>query len=167
MKRPLVLLALAAGLAACGGAASYGVNTSAPAQAARTPAKIKLRTTKLGRILVDSHGRTLYLFAKDTSRRSRCSGACAGSWPPLTTSGRPRAGSGVSARLLGTTRRRGGARQVTYAGHPLYRFAGDSRAGDTTGQGLREFGARWFAVTASGGRAHTPPKAINTPPPGY
>jgi predicted lipoprotein with Yx(FWY)xxD motif len=165
MKRLLVLLALAVGVAACGGAA--GVNASAPAKVARTPAKVKLRMTRLGRILVDSHGRTLYMFLKDTRGRSRCSGACASNWPPLTTAGRPRAGSGVSARLLGTTRRRGGARQVTYAGHPLYRFIGDSRSGQTLGQGQNAFGARWYALTSSGGRAHVAPKPINTPPPGY
>jgi predicted lipoprotein with Yx(FWY)xxD motif len=166
MKRLLALLALAAGLAACGGAA-YGVNTSAPAQVARTPAKIKLRSTHLGRILVDSSGRTLYMFGKDTNGRSHCSGACASNWPPLTTAGHPRSGSGVSRHLLGTTRRRGGARQVTYAGHPLYRFAGDSRPGQTLGQGQNAFGARWYALTSSGARAHPGPKPINTPPPGY
>jgi predicted lipoprotein with Yx(FWY)xxD motif len=163
MKRPLVVLTLAVALAAAGGTA-YAVSSAAPAKA-RTGAKIKLRSTKLGRVLVDSRGRTLYRFMKDTGRRSHCSGLCASNWPAVTTKGLPRGGSGVSTRQLGTTRRSGGVRQVTYHGHPLYTFVGDSRAGQTNGQGVSAFGARWYAVTASGARAGTTPKPSNTPPP--
>jgi predicted lipoprotein with Yx(FWY)xxD motif len=163
MKRPLVLLLAAVALTACGGA-SYGVNTSAPAKA-RGAAKVSLRSTKLGRILVDSRGRTLYRFGKDTGRRSTCRGACASNWPPLTTKGRSRAGSGVSARKLATTKRADGSRQVTYAGHPLYTFAADSKAGQTNGQGVNAFGAKWSAVRASGARVVNQ-KPNPTPPPG-
>jgi predicted lipoprotein with Yx(FWY)xxD motif len=163
MKRPLVLLLAAAALSACGGAA-YGVNASAPVKA-HGAAKISLRSTKLGRILVDGRGRTLYRFGKDTGRRSKCSGACASNWPPVTTKGRSHAGSGVAARKLGTTRRANGSRQVTYAGHPLYTFAADSRAGQTNGQGVNAFGGRWNAVRASGARVVNQ-KPNPTPPPG-
>jgi predicted lipoprotein with Yx(FWY)xxD motif len=162
MKRSIVLLLAAVAISACGGAA-YGVNASAPAKAGKA-ASVSLRTTKLGRILVDSRGRTLYLFAKDTGSKSTCSGACAAGWPPLVTTGRAHAGAGVPARKLGTTRRANGSRQVTYAGHPLYRFAGDTKAGQTNGQGQSAFGARWYAVRASGARAVTP-KPVGTPPP--
>jgi predicted lipoprotein with Yx(FWY)xxD motif len=164
MKRPLVLLLTAVAISACGGAA-YGVNTSAPAKAGKA-ASVDLRTTTLGRILADSRGRTLYEFAKDTGKRSTCRGACAAEWPPLITKGRPGAGAGVSARKLSTTRRANGARQVTYAGHPLYRFTADTKAGQTNGQGVNAFGARWYAVTASGARV-VMVKPLQTPPPGY
>lgn len=162
MKRPLILLLAAVAISACGGTA-YGVNTSAPAKAGKA-AGVGLRSTKLGKILVDSHGRTLYVFAKDTGSKSTCGGACAASWPPLLTRGHPRAGAGVSAGKLATTRRANGARQVTYAGHPLYRFTADTKAGQTNGQGVSAFGAKWYAVKASCARASTA-KPVGTPPP--
>jgi predicted lipoprotein with Yx(FWY)xxD motif len=104
----------------------------------------------LGRILVDSRGRTLYLFKKDTGARSRCSGSCAVNWPPLLATGRPVAGSGIKSSKLGTTRRSDGKTQVVYNRHPLYRFVADSKPGDTNGQGLTAFGARWFVVSPAG-----------------
>ena len=107
-------------------------------------------TGGLGKILVNSTGHTVYLFNKDTGSKSMCSGACALEWPPLTTSGNPTAGTGVTASKLGTTARSDGSKQVTYNGHPLYTFAGDSKAGDVSGQGLTDFGASWWAVSASG-----------------
>jgi predicted lipoprotein with Yx(FWY)xxD motif len=162
MKRPLVILVSAVAISACGGGAA-AVNTSAPAKA-RKAATVSLRATKLGHVLVDSRGRTVYLFAKDTGSKSRCQGACAANWPPLVTSARPRAGAGVSARKLRTTRRPNGARQVMYAGHPLYRFTGDTKAGQTHGQGVDAFGARWYAMRASGARVVTL-KPLPTPPP--
>jgi len=107
---------------------------------------VALRKTALGTILVDARGRTLYLFEKDRKGVSTCKSACAKYWPPLVSAGATRAGSGVHASLLGLTR----TRQVTYAGHPLYLFAGDTRAGQTTGEGLDDFGAEWYAVGAGG-----------------
>jgi predicted lipoprotein with Yx(FWY)xxD motif len=163
MKRPLALLALL--LAVAGGATAYAVNGSAS-----RAAKVKLRSTNLGKVLVDSRGRTLYRFMKDKTTKSTCNGACAANWPPLMTSGRPRAGRGVKKGKLGTTTRRNGSTQVTYAGHPLYTFAGDSRAGQTNGQGVNAFGARWYAVKASGARARKQagnPSPGPTPFPGY
>jgi predicted lipoprotein with Yx(FWY)xxD motif len=104
----------------------------------------------LGRIVVDSQGRTVYLFAKDTGPASTCSGDCAVEWPPVTTKGKPRVGSGVSANKVGTTSRSDGKTQVTYNGHPLYLFEGDSGAGDTNGQGITAFGARWYVLSQAG-----------------
>jgi predicted lipoprotein with Yx(FWY)xxD motif len=92
----------------------------------------------------------LYLFKKDTRGKSRCSGSCAANWPPLLTTARPTAGSGVKGSKLGTTRRSDGKSQVVYNHHPLYRFIGDSKPGNTNGQGLNAFGARWFVVSPAG-----------------
>ncbi len=111
---------------------------------------VKLRHSSLGQILVDSNGRTLYLWAHDKHHQSTCYGACAAYWPALTTHVKPRAIGGARKALLSTTRRRDGRLQVTYHGHPLYRFAGDTRAGQTSGEGLTDFGGRWDPVSAAG-----------------
>lgn len=134
-------------------APAYGDPTREPSRSpASGPAAVEVRTGRLGAVLADAEGRTLYVFAADTSTESTCDDACAKAWPPLATSGRPEAEEGVSAGLLGTSRRSDGSSQVTYDGHPLYRYAGDERPGDTNGQELDQFGARWFAVTPSGER---------------
>lgn len=104
----------------------------------------------LGRILVDSQGRTVYLFKKDTGATSTCSGECAVQWPPVTAKGKPKVGSGVTAREVGTTSRSDGKTQVTYNGHPLYLYSADQKPGDTNGQGLNAFGGVWFALSAGG-----------------
>ena len=90
------------------------------------------------------------LLEKDKGRRSSCSGQCAKFWPPLLTSGKPTAGAGAKASLLGTTRRSNGTMQVTYAGHPLYRFTQDKKSGQTRGEGLNFFGASWYVLSPSG-----------------
>jgi predicted lipoprotein with Yx(FWY)xxD motif len=152
----LALAALTALAAGCGG----GGQETGP-QPASAPAGggavVAARGTDLGRVLVDGQGRTLYLFEKDMGGRSACSGACAAAWPPVTTGGRPRAGEGARPGLLGTTARPDGGRQVTYAGHPLYRYAGDRRPGDTTGQDVHQFGAEWYALGADGRKAQARP----------
>lgn len=104
---------------------------------------------KLGKILVDANGRALYLFEKDTGGKSSCSGSCASVWPPLTASGKPAPGGGVSASALGTTSN-GGKTQVTYDGHPLYYYVSDSGPGQTSGQGLNQFGALWYVLSPQG-----------------
>jgi len=111
---------------------------------------VDLRKTALGSILVDARGRSLYLFEADRKGASMCNTQCASYWPPLTTRTAAHAGKGVKASLLGLTRKRNGVRQVTYAGHPLYTFVGDKRPGQTTGEGLKNFGAEWYVVAASG-----------------
>jgi predicted lipoprotein with Yx(FWY)xxD motif len=124
--------------------------TASPSATSSRQATVKVAHTDLGRTLVDSKGRTLYLFKHDSGTRSRCFGQCAVAWPPLRTSGKPTAGRGAHASLLGTTKRSDGRRQVTYKGHPLYRFQGDQKAGATNGQGINAFGGLWWAVSPSG-----------------
>ena len=128
---------------------ALAVMVSTGGAATRKGALVKVSKTPLGRILVDSRGRTLYLFEKDKSRKSLCSGSCATFWPPLLTSGKPRVGAGVKAAWLGTIRRAGGARQVTYRGHPLYTFKLE-QAGQTKGEGLTDFGPPFYAVSPTG-----------------
>jgi len=114
-----------------------------------------VRTTKLGQILVDSQGRSLYLFEKDTSTASSCSGACAGVWPPLTVSGTPQGAAGVLAGKLGGTKRADGKTEVTYNGHPLYYYVADTAPGQTKGEGLNQFGAGWDVVSPTGNKVES------------
>ena len=111
-------------------------------------AVVQTRRAGLGTIVVDAHGRTLYMFMKDKRNRSACTGACATNWPPLITSAKPTAGAGAKAALLDQAV--DGHLQVTYNGHPLYRFLLDGKAGQTKGEGLSAFGGTWYAVSASG-----------------
>ena len=113
-------------------------------------ATVKTRSGKLGTYLVDAKGRTLYLFEKDKTRKSRCSGACAVAWPPLLTAGKPKAAGSAKASLLSTSKRSDGKTQVTYHGHPLYFFVQDKKAGDTKGQNVDAFGAEWYVLSPSG-----------------
>jgi len=113
-------------------------------------AKVNVRTTSLGKILVNAQGRTLYLFAPDKHGKSTCYGSCASYWPPLLATGKPAAGAGVKASLLGTTTRKDGKHQVTYNGHPLYTYVADSAAGKTSGQGLNLSGGLWWVVSPAG-----------------
>jgi predicted lipoprotein with Yx(FWY)xxD motif len=113
-------------------------------------ATIHAAQSKFGRILVDSGGRTLYLFEKDKRGKSSCYGACAHAWPPLIASGKPHAGTGAKASLLGTTKRKDGRRQVTYNHHPLYTFVKDTKKGQTKGEGVDAFGAEWYLVSPAG-----------------
>jgi predicted lipoprotein with Yx(FWY)xxD motif len=138
--------------------AGCGSSTSSSTSSASTPAPkangasatLGVATTGLGRTLVDAQGRTLYLFKKDSGTTSACTGACASAWPPVRANGKPTAGTGATASLLGTTARSDGAPQVTYNGHPLYLFVMDKKPGDTNGQGVTAFGAAWFALSAPG-----------------
>jgi predicted lipoprotein with Yx(FWY)xxD motif len=129
------------------GPPAASANVSTPGGAAAT---VGVDSGDLGNYLVDSQGRTLYLFEKDKGMESTCSGACAQAWPPSTTNGRPKAGSDVDRALLGTTTRSDGKSQLTYNGHPLYRYAGDRAPGDTKGQDLTQFGGGWYVVSPAG-----------------
>ena len=111
---------------------------------------IKTAHTSQGTVLTDGKGITVYLFEKDTGTKPNCYGACAAAWPPVLTTGAPLAGSGARAALLGTVKRTDGKTQVTYAGHPLYYFAGDQKPGDITGEGSQTFGAGWDLVAPAG-----------------
>jgi predicted lipoprotein with Yx(FWY)xxD motif len=132
---------------------TQGESTARPAK----PPDVRVARSKLGRILVDANGRTLYLFLEDVDGRSRCYGGCARVWPPALASGHPRAGSGVKASKLTTRRRRHvKARQLVYNHHPLYTTVGDERPGQTAGQGY--FGT-WFVVSPSGRLIGKPSKS--------
>jgi predicted lipoprotein with Yx(FWY)xxD motif len=122
------------------------------ASGATAAVKLKVGKTALGPILVDSRGRTLYMFAADKGKTSACYGKCAAFWPPLLSNGtRVAAGAGVKSSLLGTAKRKGGTLQVTYAGHPLYLFVKDTKAGQATGQGLNVVGGLWWVMSPNGG----------------
>ena len=145
MRRTLALL-----LTATLGVAGYLIAGTNAHGAVHTGASVSLRTTKVGAILVNAKGHTLYLFAKDRNGKSSCSGTCATYWPPAIVQAKPTAGTGVKASLLGTTMRSDGRKQVTYNRHPLYGFAADKQPGQTNGQATSAFGARWWAVSAKG-----------------
>jgi predicted lipoprotein with Yx(FWY)xxD motif len=131
--------------------APVAVPSPPPSAPAATGTVINIGSTKLGQVLVDSNGLTVYLFLADKGTMSSCNSAsCVQYWPPVLTTGAPQAGSGVTASLLGTTARADGTTQVTYAGHPLYRFINDKAAGEAAGQGVNAFGAPWYVVSASG-----------------
>ena len=157
-SRPLTVLAtvaaaplIALAVAACGSGGGAGASpTAAPTTANAAPATVGVAATGLGQILVNSQGRTLYLFAKDTGPTSTCTGACATAWPPLRATGQPEAGNGTDAALVGTTPRSDGGPQVTYNGHPVYTFFQDQKPGDTNGEGVNAFGASWFALSPTG-----------------
>jgi len=146
---PAVLAVVAAG---CGGGSPAGGTSHAATggKSMHAASTVMARSTSLGKVLVDAQGRTLYLFEKDHGTGSTCYGACAAIWPPLTTGGHPVAGPGVAAAKLASSKRSDGKTEVTYAGHPLYTYAGDSRAGQVRGQGLDQFGAEWYVLAPSG-----------------
>jgi predicted lipoprotein with Yx(FWY)xxD motif len=141
---PLVALAAAG----CGG--NDNTSTATAKAAGGSSATVSVADTGLGKILVDSQGRTLYLFEKDSGTKSACSGGCAAQWPPLRASGKPTVGSGATKSSIGTTPRSDGKPQVTYNGHPVYDYQGDSNAGDTNGQGITAFGGAWYVLSPSG-----------------
>jgi predicted lipoprotein with Yx(FWY)xxD motif len=163
--RPLVVLAMLAvfgvvaagcgsGGSGSGGSSSGGYGTVGPTASTggqSGAATVVAAGSRLGTILVDGSGRTLYLFAKDRPDQSACAGVCAAAWPVDHTGGAPRAGNGVKASLLATIRRGDGTTQVTYNHHPLYYYAGDGQAGEQNGQAMNAFGAAWYAVTPAGG----------------
>jgi predicted lipoprotein with Yx(FWY)xxD motif len=147
-----VLIAAGCGSSASGSAYSAGPYGSAAMASARATGatRVGVASSRFGRIVVDRKGRTLYLFEKDKNRRSACYGPCVTYWPPLLAHGKPVARPGLKQSLLGTTRRATGSQQVTYAGHPLYRFALDTKPGQTKGEGLNDFGAGWDVLSPAG-----------------
>jgi predicted lipoprotein with Yx(FWY)xxD motif len=168
----LTLLAVAAALAiaGCGSSSNnsssssggaYGGGEKSTAAAAETPpstpaAQVSVGTASgVGQVLVDSKGLTLYYFQKDQqgSGKSKCSGACASAWPPLTTGGEAKAMSGVQASMLGTIKRSDGTTQVTYAGWPLYTFVEDKKPGEDNGTDSKAFGASWYPLHPNGEKA--------------
>jgi len=156
MRRPFALAILAVIAAAVviiaaagGGSGTTAYSLSATGRLA-APGAVALRRSPPGSILVDPSGRSLYLFEADQAGTSACTGGCASLWPPLTTTAAPVAGAGVAAGKLGTISRAGGKRQVTYGGHPLYTYVADAMPGDTNGQAVDQFGAKWYLLDATG-----------------
>lgn len=159
------LATAAVALAGCGSASSSSSSSAATPAAAATTSSTAATTssaaaaggTMIGTAsshgqtyLTGMSGRAIYLWEADKGDTSSCSGSCAQAWPPVTTTGKPAAGSGVTAADLGTTKRSDGSMQVTYKGHPLYYFVADKTAGSTAGQGSDGFGAKWWLVAPSG-----------------
>jgi predicted lipoprotein with Yx(FWY)xxD motif len=157
-SRTITFLATAAAVplaalvvAGCGGGGGEATGAPAPPKTASGGlATVGVANSGLGKILVNSSGRTIYLFKKDSGMRSACSGACASAWPPVRASGKPTVGGGANASLVGTTARSDGKPQVTYNGQPLYLYQGDQKPGDTNGQGLTGFGAPWWVLSPAG-----------------
>ncbi|HEX7279493.1 MAG TPA: hypothetical protein VF255_07700 [Solirubrobacterales bacterium] len=160
-----VLVALALAVAGCGdggdsnnsggayggkGGGGYGGTKTAANRGGGSATVSVAEVGGLGPILVDSAGRTLYDFHKDQGTTSSCYGACARAWPPLLTEGDPEAEGGAVTARLGTTKRKDATVQVTYAGHPLYTYAGDQKPGEANGNDIDQFGAEWYALRPSG-----------------
>ena len=150
----LVLAACGGGTSAygAGGSGGYGAPAATPSAAAGAAATVDLHGSRLGQILVDAQGRTLYLFEADKNGKSNCDGPCATAWPPYLSTGTPHAAMGATANLVSTTARADGTTQVNYAGHPLYYYVGDKAPGDTTGQDIDQFGAKWYVLAKDGNK---------------
>ena len=152
MKRLLLPLMAVVAVAALIGGTTAGAHPSSSAHSAKA-ATIQLKKVgKLGKILTNNSGQVLYLFEKDKHGKSSCNGQCAAGWPPALTTGKPKAGKGVSSSKLGTTKRKDGKTQVTYNGHPLYAYIGDSGPGKANGEGSKAFGAEWYVMNAKGNK---------------
>jgi predicted lipoprotein with Yx(FWY)xxD motif len=150
----LVVVALA--VAGCGGSGGGNAKSPAPPKNANGQSvTVGVADENVGKILVDSQGRTLYLFERDSGTKSTCSGACAIEWPPLRATRKPTVGNGANASIVATSARSDGEQQVTYNGHPLYLFSADQRAGDTNGQGVNAFGGLWYVLSSSGNEITT------------
>lgn len=165
-----LLALLAVVIAGCGGGGSSSTSTSETESGAKESASsenksassesgessggsaavISLGHTKVGMVLVDSNGMTVYDFHKDKGTTSSCYGPCEQAWPPVTTEGEPTAGNGASASKLGTTERKDGTMQVTYDGHPLYTYVDDEKPGEANGNDSKAFGASWYALRGNG-----------------
>jgi predicted lipoprotein with Yx(FWY)xxD motif len=157
-------------LAGCGSshtsASTARRSATPPTTTPPAPPTVAVGSSGLGNILVDSQGRTVYMFGADSGTTSACTGACAAAWPPVPATGTPTAGNGANAALVATTSRSDGTNQVTYNGHPLYTFTGDHQPGDTNGQGLVAFGGTWSALSPAGVSISPPaPPPTTAPPP--
>jgi predicted lipoprotein with Yx(FWY)xxD motif len=152
MRRYLVLLLLIPALL---------IATAVATGAKSKPKALQARGTSLGKVIVDSKKRTLYMLTADGKNASTCSGACAANWPPAKAPAKPKVASPLKQSKLKVIKRSDGTKQLAYAGHPLYRFIGDSKPGDVNGQGINAFGGFWYALTKSGS------PRMASPAPGY
>jgi predicted lipoprotein with Yx(FWY)xxD motif len=155
----IVLAAVAVAVFAVGGGKAQARHPQAAGGSA-----IGIQSTSLGKTLVDANGRTLYLFKRDPPGVSTLSAAGTAVWPRFVSAGHVKAEGAAQAALIGTTTSPAGVKQVTYAGHPLYYFVGDTKPGSTRGQGLNEFGALWYALGPNGtGITHAPSTSTAAP----
>ena len=155
------LAVLAAVAVGCGGGGATAASAP-PKTASGQAASVGISSTGIGQILVNSEGRSLYLFKADQGTKSACTGACAAAWPPLLVQGKPTLGTGINASLVGTAMRPEGTTQLTYNGHPVYLFAQDQKAGETKGQGVSAFGAAWFALNSAGNQVSAQPSSSSS-----
>ena len=130
-------------------ATEKATKAATPRPAAKKGRTVRLVGSQFGRILGDAKGQAVYLFAKEKTKKSECYGACAKAWPPMLTKGKPRAGKGARRSLLGTTKRRDGKLQVTYAGRPVYYYKDDA-PGKVLCHNVDEFGGLWLVARANG-----------------
>jgi predicted lipoprotein with Yx(FWY)xxD motif len=137
--------------------ATSGASTKKMAQSVAAGSAISVKQTSLGPTLVDANGRTLYLFEADKANVSKLSAAGQAIWPPFTARTAPRALGGAIAGRIGTIAHPGGAAQITYNGHPLYYYVADHSPGQTRGQGLNQFGALWYVLSANGSAVTSAP----------
>ena len=159
MNRAFFAIAASVGAAlvtaACGssaGGGTYGATNPSTGSTGTPAATVTIADSKVGKILVDGNGKTLYLFEADKGSVSSCYDSCLTVWPALLTSGAPEAGPGLNGNLLSTTKRTDGTLEVVYNGHPLYYFTGDKQPGDVTGQDLNSFGALWYVLAPTGSK---------------
>ena len=149
-----------------GGGASTEGDVTAPPNAEEGTVFVSVASVDdLGLILADSRGHTLYEFRRDRGTTSSCYGPCAQAWPPLLTEGAPQPSNGADGSLLGTTKRKDGSEQVTYAGHPLYAYTGDKAPGEANGNDVEAFGAEWYALTPTGSEPEDGGESQAPPPP--
>jgi predicted lipoprotein with Yx(FWY)xxD motif len=152
LAAPLAVALLAAAACSSGSSSSSGSTSSSAAGSASSTSStvITTKTSSGGSFLTNGEGRAVYLFMADSTGKSTCDGACASAWPPVIATGQPTATGGAQASVLSTITRSDGTKQVTYDGHPLYYFTGDTGPGTDKGQGLNGFGAKWWLVTPAG-----------------
>ena len=150
LKKAVLAVVATVALAAAGVAAAAVVTHPRSLAASNSTKLVTLHKTSVGKVFATGAGMTLYLFKADKGKTSVCYGKCATFWPPLLAKGKPTGGPGIKADLLGVTMRKNGTHQVTYAGHPLYRFKLDKKTGQVAGQGQDFFGGKWFVVSSSG-----------------
>jgi predicted lipoprotein with Yx(FWY)xxD motif len=158
MPRKMVAAAVVALALAAAGAAAASVVTHQSLRSSSSGGGLTLHKTNLGKVIATGSGMTLYLFKADKGTKSNCYGKCATFWPPMLATKKPAAGAGLKSSLIGLTKRKNGTHQVTYAGHPLYRFKLDKKPGQTAGQKQDFFGGLWYVVNSSG-------KAVTKSPP--
>src|SRR6185437_13880683 len=150
LAAPLAVALLAAAACSSGGSTSSASASAAGSGSSTSSTVITTKTSSGGSFLTNGAGRAIYLFMADSTGKSACDGACAAAWPPVIATAQPTATGGAQASGLSTITRSDGSKQVTYDGHPLYYFTGDTGPGTDKGQGLDNFGAKWWLVAPTG-----------------